>query len=116
MWCNQIFSLMALVDASTQTYVIKNIIVADNYTIANRIARAQYGADAIAMDTTRYPVSIGDTCVANVFYSNENGEEIPANPTEAESIKSLQNTVNQMTEVETELLYELSLMQLGLTE
>lgn len=89
MWCNQIFSLLALSQEATEEqpaiYVVANSIVADNYEIANRIARMQYGDTAIAVETTLYPVTIGHTYVDGNFYNDE-GVVIERNKTEEERI------------------------------
>jgi hypothetical protein len=47
---------------------IKNIIVCDNYEVANQLARAIYGDTAIAQECTQYPCGIGDYFVDNTFY------------------------------------------------
>ena len=115
MWCNQIFSLMSLTDAVTATYTIQNIIVADNYEIASKIARLSYGEDAIAVDTTQYALSIGNT-YRNGEYYGESGEKLERNPTEAEQISMLKTQIADLVENEADLLYEVSLLQLGITE
>lgn len=102
MWCNQIFSLIS-------DNEIKNTIVCDNYEVANQIARSSYGENSIAVDTTLYPVSIGDGYIDGVFYRD--GKEIPRNLTEAERITVLEN--NQ-TESEIDIDFRLSLLELGL--
>jgi hypothetical protein len=68
MWCNQIFSLI-------KGNIVRNIIVCDNYEVANQIARVQYGEDAIAVDTTQYPLSVGYKYIDNIFYE-EDGETV----------------------------------------
>lgn len=80
MWCNQIFSLI-------NNNKIQNTIVCDNYETANQIARITYGDDAIAVDTTLYPVSIGDDYIDGTFYKD--GEIIKRNLTEEERIAEL---------------------------
>lgn len=80
MWCNQIFSLI-------NDNKIKNTIVCDNYEIANQIAKINYGDNAIAVDTTLYPVSIGDNYIDGSFYRNN--EVIKRNLTEEERIAEL---------------------------
>lgn len=80
MWCNQIFSLI-------NNNKIQNTIVCDNYETANQIARITYGDNAIAIDTTLYPVSIGDDYIDGVFYRD--GEIINRNFTEEERIAEL---------------------------
>ena len=86
----------------TETYAIENIIVCDNFEIANQIARASYGDDAIAIETTLYPVSIGDTYVNDIFYDKD-GKEIPRNITEQEEIADLKQLVSKQ-EAEIEIL------------
>lgn len=126
MWCNQIFSLLSLVQEATDThpavYVVVNTIVADNYEAASKIARAQLGDSAIAMDTTLYPVSAGCVYVGDNFY-NEDGELIERNKTEEERITVLERENTQleeqlsiMEENDAELLYQVCLLQLGVSE
>ena len=86
---NQQFSTLKHRDTD---YEIMNIIVCDNYEVASQIARATLGEDAIAIDTTLYPVAIGDTYHDDNFY-NQAGEVIPRNPTEAEEIQKLKTTI-----------------------
>lgn len=80
MWCNQIFSLI-------NDNKIQNTIVCDNYEIANQIARTTYGDNAIAVDTTLYPVSIGDDYIDGLFY--QDGKVVKRNLTEEERIAEL---------------------------
>lgn len=47
---------------------IQNIIVCDNYEVANQLARTIYGDTAIAQECTQYPCGIGDYFVNNTFY------------------------------------------------
>lgn len=85
----------------TEDYMIQNIIVCENYEIASQIARATLGADAIAIDTTLYPVEIGNTYKDGTFYDG-NGNVIPRNPTEAEEITRLNSVINrQASKIET---------------
>ena len=86
MWCNQIFSLLLLENGTT--YRIGNIIVADNYEVASKIARSEFGSTAIAVDTTFYPVSIGCTYSDGVFYDMD-GKEIAKSKTDEERIAEL---------------------------
>jgi len=46
---------------------IKNIMVCDNYELANQITRNIYGADAFAEECTQYPVSVGDKFLGKQF-------------------------------------------------
>lgn len=63
MYCNQIFSLIA-------DNEIKNLVVCSNYDVASKLAKSSYGESAIAVDTTDYPVNIGDAYVNGTFYRN----------------------------------------------
>lgn len=110
MWCNQIFSLIS-------EERIKNIIVCDNYEIANQIARLHYGNEAMAVDTTHYPVSIGNKYIDETFI-NDDGIIIERNPTEQEEIQLLKNTYNKLEirQIESELEsdFRISMVELGL--
>lgn len=70
------------------TYVIANIIVCASYEIASRIARCEFGESALAIDTTLFPVAIGDTYRDGVFYDYL-GNVIERNLTESEQIEAL---------------------------
>ncbi len=64
MWCNQIFSLI-------NNNEIQNIIVCDNYEVANQIARIQFGESAVAIDTTHYPLNIGCKYINGIFLEED---------------------------------------------
>ena len=98
----------------TDRYTVANICVCDNYEIANQIARNTYGEGALAVDTTLIPVTMGDTYENGKFFRN--GEEVPANPTEAEEIRALDKRVT-MTESTNQTTYdELTATQIALVE
>ena len=69
---------------------IMNVIVCDNYEIANQLARATYGDSAIAYECTQYRCGIGDYFIDNVFYfadkedPNKVGEMVPRTNTAEE--------------------------------
>lgn len=84
MWCNQIFSLIS-------NNKIQNTIVCDNYEVANQIAKSTYGKDTIAIDTTLYPVQIGDDYIDGVFYRED--KIISRNLTETEKIELLNEQI-----------------------
>jgi hypothetical protein len=106
MWINQIFSLI-------NEGVIQNIVVCDNYTVANDLARLTYGDDAIAVDTTLYPVNIGNKFIAGIFYQENGVTEIPRNPTEAEEIARINSENFTLTEYIIDLDYRMSLKEMG---
>lgn len=57
---------------------IKNIIVCDNYEMANWLARGSYGDEAFAVDCLQYPCGIGDKYREGVFYriNDDNSETV----------------------------------------
>jgi hypothetical protein len=69
---------------------IQNIIVCDNYELANQLARAIYGQSAIAQECTQYPCGIGDYFVNNTFFYADKddpekvGEAVPRKNTAEE--------------------------------
>lgn len=101
MWCNQIFSLI-------HEDKVRNTIVCDNYEIANQIARSIYGVSSFAIDTTQYPIMIGDSYIDGLFYHDN--VEIIRNPTETESISILEN---KQLETELNVDYRLSLLEIS---
>ncbi|MDO4327210.1 MAG: hypothetical protein Q4E24_14465 [bacterium] len=107
---------------STTEQVVANIIVCDNYEIANQLAvngryriqlaRASYGNDAIAIDTTLIPVAINDVYNNGNFYRN--GILIPPNPTQEQEIETLKAENAELLESTIDNDYRLSIMELGL--
>lgn len=69
--------------------IVQNIIVCDNYELANQIARGTYGEEAIAVDCLQYPCSIGGKYKDGKFYDLE-GNEIAYVPTQEQQVASLQ--------------------------
>lgn len=69
---------------------IKNVIVCDNYEIANQLARATYGPTAIGVECTQYRVGIGDYFIDNVFYH--------ADPDDPEKVGQMAQRVNTAEE------------------
>jgi hypothetical protein len=106
MYCNQIFSLI-------NEGKIQNIIVADNYTVANDIARSLYGNDAMAVDTTLYPVSIGFSYSDGIFIDLE-GNVVERNQTESEKIIDLTNQLTLAVESNVENDFRLCKIELGM--
>lgn len=109
MYCNQIFSLIS-------GGIVQNVVVADNFEIANRVARDLYGNGAIAVDTTLYPLSIGDTYENGRFYRTQNGQktEIVRNLTEQEQLEGLRSRYDDILAMQADILAELSLNSLGI--
>ena len=82
---------------------IKNVIVCDNYEIANQLARSTYGKTAIGVECTQYPVGIGDFFVDNVFYYKDKddpekvGEMVPRKNTAEEDAYEANIKVENVT-------------------
>lgn len=92
---------------------VKNIIVCNNYEMANILARNTYGQDAIAVECTYWACAIGDTYENNQFISPE-GDEREYKGSEAENIEKLkiENTqlnrqVSEDNETMLDMAYEL---------
>ncbi|WP_312426311.1 hypothetical protein [Lacrimispora sp.] len=87
---------------------IKNIIVCDNYEMANWLTRASYGDEAFAVDCLQYPCQIGDKYRDGTFHrvSEESTEEvIQYVPTAEQVIPSLSAQVayiSMMAEIDVE--------------
>lgn len=69
--------------------IVQNIIVCDNYELANQIARGTYGEEAIAVDCLQYPCMIGGLYKNGKFYDLE-GNEIAYVPTQEQQVATLQ--------------------------
>lgn len=97
---------------------VKNIIVCDNYELANWLARATYGPEAFAVDCLQYPCAIGDKYHEGKFVSVDpkTGEEtvILPKPTQEEQVDKLTREGNAMSEYQMDLDYRLSCQELNL--
>lgn len=102
-------------EEESPTYVVANVIVCESYEIASRIARCEFGETALAIDTTLYPVAIGDTYRAGVFY-DALGNVIERNLTEQEQIETLQRANAEQAAVIADLNQQLLMVQLAAAE
>lgn len=96
---------------------VQNVIVCDNYELANRLARACYGADAFSVDCLQYPCSPGDAYRDGIFYhKNEDGTEtvIEYVPTQEQQVAELKAAENETDEYNVDLDFRLSCLELGL--
>lgn len=103
----------ALIDGE----IVKNIIVCDNYEMANVLARASYGNGAIAIDCLQYPCMINDKYKNGIFYHIDgqgNEVQVPYVPTAEQSVIALSNDIETMTEYTVELDARLCTMELGI--
>ena len=90
---------------------VKNIIVCENYEMANWLTRAAYGEAAFAVDCLQYSCGIGDKYHDGIFYHVIDGKEdiIPYTPSPEQLIPSLKAQVSylsMMTGYEAEVEYE----------
>ncbi|WP_313069725.1 hypothetical protein [Lacrimispora sp.] len=84
---------------------VKNKFECENYELANVLARASFGDEAFAVETTRYATIIGDKYENGVFHHVlEDGslEEVIYIPTEKDNIAELQSKLLQSQLVITE--------------
>ena len=103
MWCNQIFSFI-------YGGKVQNVVVCDNFEVANQISHMTYGSEAFAVDTTQYPVTKGCKYIDGVFYDAD-GNAILKSPTEVEIIAAMKE---HQAEMKIDVDYRLSLIELGL--
>lgn len=81
---------------------IKNIIVCDNYELANWLTRAAYGDEAFAVDCLQYPCGIGDRYRDGRFYRiTENGEDTVVNyvPTAEEQVQVFDSQILHLSKI-----------------
>lgn len=104
--------------AIIQGETIKQDIVCDNYELANQLARNIYGEDAIAVESTLYPISVGDKCINGYFYFKDGVTRVPRNNTAEENALLAVNKVDSLeSDIATnniDLDYRLSVIELGL--
>lgn len=92
---------------------VQNVIVCDNYELANYLARAVYGETAFAVDCLQYQCQMGDKYIEGVFYhvDPETKEQtvIQYMPTQEQQVYQLQSDKKRLEE-------ELTSTQIALTE
>lgn len=73
---------------------VQNVIVCQDYELANYLARCAYGNTGFAVDCLQYPCQIGDKYINGIFYSidPQTGEPTPIQyvPTQEQQVKQLQ--------------------------
>lgn len=84
---------------------VQNVMVCDNYELANYLAKCSYGEDAFAVDCLQYPCCIGDKYKAGVFFHvQQDGSIAPVKYvlTQEQQIQKLENqlTAAQLALVE----------------
>lgn len=110
---------MIVHQAFAQIYeeTVKNVIICNNYELANYLARATYGQEAFAVDCTQYPCGIGDSYREGMFYrilDDGTTQPVPYVPTAEQQVEQLSWQMEQQDELSVDLDYRLSIMELGL--
>ena len=85
--------------AEISNETVQNVMVCDNYELANYIARCTYGDEAFAVDCLQYPCGIGDKYRDGKFYRvDKDGTEteIEYVPTQEQQVAVLQNENEQL--------------------
>ncbi len=98
---------------------VKNVIVCDNYEIANMLARAAYGNVAFSVDCLQYPCGPGDHYHDGIFWRVDeegNEEEVIYVPTQEQQVSILTAAQDSTMETMVELDYRQTAFELGITE
>jgi len=92
---------------------IENIVICENYPMADHLAKCIYGPEAYAVDCLQYRCMIGDLHHDNTFWriDEETGEEVAL-----EYIPTQEQQVASLTIENEELSSQLTVTQLALTE
>ena len=77
--------------------VVQNVVVAYSYEDANRVARAVYGDDAIAVDCLQYPCEIGDKFIDGGFYKSDGVTLVKYIPTQEQQMAQLRQENAELT-------------------
>lgn len=93
--------------------IVQNIMVCDDYELANELTRASYGDDGFAVECNQYPCMIGDKYHDGGFYRDIEGEgiEIPI-----EYVPTPEQQVETLTVQNGNLQKEVTSLQLALVE
>ena len=94
MWCMQNFALIA--DGK-----IKDIVVCDDYNVANQIAQNVHGQGATAADVTHYALEVGDEYDNGKFYRD--GKEIQPLPSVEDKLNELNAAAESLEEAACDL-------------
>lgn len=68
---------------------VMNIMICENYQLANDIAKGSYGPEAFAVDILQYPCQMGDKYINGRFYRQSDGTEIEYVPTQEQEVAKL---------------------------
>lgn len=76
---------------------VQNVCVAYSYEDANRVARAVYGDEAMAVDCLQYPCGTGDKYIDGVFYKSDGITPIEYVPTQEQQVAQLKAENQELT-------------------
>lgn len=97
---------------------VKNDIVCDNYELADQLARSIYGEDAFAVESTQYPISVGDSYRDGVFYYKNSDNEVPRQNNGEENallaVEKVTDLESDIANYNVDMDYRLSMIELGL--
>lgn len=71
-------------------YVVMNVVVADNYSDADVVAKAVYGDEAFAVDCKQYPCSTGDKYIEGIIYKEDGVTPVDYVPVQEQQVRLLQ--------------------------
>lgn len=71
--------------------VVQNIIVCDDYSTANYLAKATYGEEAIAVECNQYRISMGCKYQNGTFYLEDGETLAPYIPSQEDRLSDLEN-------------------------
>lgn len=91
---------------------IENIMVCDNYTLANDIVKMT-NKTAVAVDVSRYPVRIGDKYIKGLFYEKNSNELINPLPTEKEEIELIKGDSVAKEELILDNAYRVAVLEIS---
>lgn len=87
---------------------VKNIMVCDNYPMADYLTKCTYGLEAFAVDCLQYPCGMGDRYHDGFFWrvDQDTGEEamIEYVPTQEQQVQTLQAEKDELTLAMAELI------------
>lgn len=93
---------------------VMNVVVADNYTDADLVAKAVYGDEAFAVDCRQYPCGIGDKYINGVFYQRDGVTPIEYIPTQEQQVETLKADNLALMEALVDNDYRITTVELGL--
>ena len=76
---------------------VQNVIVCDDYELANYLTRCTYGDAAFAVECNQYRTGIGDKYSNRTFYKPDGETPVDYIPSEEEEVERLTEENNNLT-------------------